>query len=72
MLQNSPAPWGEIGSSKFAVASPKLSLLAMVPNDPAEVANYWDKVSRSRDRGGTGEVQLPHPVFIWMNIILRA
>jgi hypothetical protein len=38
-----PAPWGEIGSSKFAVASPRYSLVAMVA-DPAAVTAYWDKV----------------------------
>jgi hypothetical protein len=38
-----PAPWGEIGSRKFAVASPRYSLAAMV-TDPAAVTAYWDKV----------------------------
>jgi hypothetical protein len=40
---NHPAPWGEIGSSKFAVASPKDSLVAMV-TDTTAVTAYWDKV----------------------------
>jgi hypothetical protein len=44
---NHPAPWGEIGSSKFAVASPKDSLVAMV-TDPTAVTAYWDKVRAER------------------------
>ena len=47
-----PAPWGEIGSRKFAVASPKYSLVAMV-SDPTAVAAYWDKVRREGTREGT-------------------
>jgi hypothetical protein len=37
-----PAPWGEIGSSKLAIAAPATSLRMV--QDPAAVAAYWDRV----------------------------
>ncbi|PSC75411.1 hypothetical protein C2E20_1400 isoform X1 [Micractinium conductrix] len=36
-----PAPWGEIGSSKLAIATPTSSLQTVT--DPSAVMTYWDK-----------------------------
>ena len=38
-----PAPWGEIGSSKFDIASPRSSLES-VGNPRALMGEYWDRV----------------------------
>lgn len=40
--QQHPAPWGEVGSGKLAIAAPAAALRA-VP-DPAAVTAYWDQV----------------------------
>jgi hypothetical protein len=42
ILSSSLAPWGEMGSSKFIISTPKTSLAKVV--DPAALMNYWDKV----------------------------
>jgi hypothetical protein len=44
ILSSSPAPWGEMASSKFIIMTPKTSL-AKVAN-PSVVMTYWDKVGR--------------------------
>lgn len=43
-IQARPAPWGEIGSSNLAIATPAASLSKV--SDPAAVMAYWDKVRR--------------------------
>jgi hypothetical protein len=42
ILSNSPAPWGEIATSKLVIASPRYSLQRVAK--PSETASYWDKV----------------------------
>jgi hypothetical protein len=44
-IRNYPAPWGEIGSGKFVVATTSAALAKL--DDPSAVCDYWDKV-----RGG--------------------
>ena len=48
VLASSPAPWGEMSTSKLVVTSPNYAL-ARTAADPGLVMDYWNKVSRHEE-----------------------
>ncbi len=54
-LRAAPAPWGEMGSSKFIITTQRAGLMALA--DPVALMKYWDKVRgwRADEVLGQGE-----------------
>ncbi|GAB4822327.1 hypothetical protein N2152v2_009373 [Parachlorella kessleri] len=62
ILQQSPAPWGEIGGGKLVIASPASSLRKV--QNPSAVVGYWDRVQDSNAWLANIPAQRPAPMRI--------